>query len=234
MYAIIRKGNKEYYTSAVFGFYDDNPNKSGFCKYYIVLNEEKNKLIKKKMFNPKKKPYYDLTVLLLNDCQHDWDIDADGYGCINFLNKDLVEEIVQGKNISDELIEKCKDIDSRYIYYEYNEIRTQKDVDNFMLVSGGFHDARILEVKELENDILKVIFDGLWGCNIEMVFEGKVSYCIDSRDPEEYDPYWFGSSIFFDNNMIVFVDDEDVEIEDINDNYCWFKAEKVTYHIIPE
>ncbi len=234
MHAIIRKGNKEYYTSAVFGFYDDNPNKSGFCKYVIVFNEEKTKLIKKKMFNPKKKPYYDLTVLLLDDCQNDWDVDTNGYGCVNFLNIDLVEEIVQGKNISNELLKKCKDIDSQYVYYEYNEINTQTDIDKLMLVSGGFHDARIFEMKELEDGILKVVFDGIWGCNIEMTFYGNVSYCTESRNPEEWDPYWFGSSMFIDNGRIVFVDDEDVELKDINDNYCWFKAEKVTYHIIPE
>ena len=204
MHAIIRKGNKEYYTSAVFGFYDDNPNKSGFCKYFIVFNEEKTKLIKKKMFNPKKKPYYDLTVLLLDDCQNDWDVDTNGYGCVNFLNIDLVEEIVQGKNISNELLKKCKDIDSQYVYYEYNEINTQTDIDKLMLVSGGFHDARIFEMKELEDGILKVVFDGIWGCN------------------------------FIDNGRNVFVDEEDVELKDINENYCWFKAEKVTYHIIPE
>ena len=233
MYAIIRKGNKEYYTSAVFGFYDDNPNKNGFCKYYIVLNEEKNKLIKKKLFNPKKKPYYDLTILLLNDYQHDWNIDENGYGCVNFLNKDLIEEIVRGKNIPDKLLKKCIDIDSQYSYKEYHEINDQKDVDNLMLVSGCFHDARILEVKELDNT-LKVMFDGIWGCNIEMIFAGNISYCIESRNPEEYDPYWFGSSMFIDDNMIIFVDDEDVELKDINDNYCWFKAEKVTYRIIPE
>ena len=34
--------------------------------------------------------------------------------------------------------------------------------------------------------------------------------------------------------VVVFVDDEDVELKDIDDNYCWFKAEKVIYRIIPE
>ena len=234
MYAIIRKGNKECYTSAVFGFYNDNPNKNGFCSYYIVFNEEKTKLIKKKMFNPKKKPYCDLTVLLLDDCQNNWDVDTNGYGCVNFLSVDLVEEIVQGKNISNELLKKCKDIDSQYVYHEYNEINSQTDIDKLMLVSGGFHDARIFEMKELEDGILKVVFDGIWGCNIEMTFKGNVSYCTESRNPEEWDPYWFGSSMFIDNGMIVFVDDEDVELKDINDNYCWFKSEKVIYRVVPE
>lgn len=234
MHAIIRKGNKEYYTSAVFGFFDDNPNKNGFCKYYIVFNEEKTKLIKKNIFNPKKRPYYDLMVLLLDDCQHDWNVDSNGYGCVDFLDKSTVEEIVQGKNISDELVGKCKKIDSQYVYHEYNEIKEQKDIEQLMTVSGWFHDARILKIEKVETDTVKVTFDGVWGCNIEMLFDGNVSYCVESRDPDEYDPYWYDSKMFFDNNMIVFVDDEDVEPKDINDNYCWFRAEKVTYHVIPE
>lgn len=43
-----------------------------------------------------------------------------------------------------------------------------------MNVTGWFHDAFIKELEE-DNNVLRVLFDGSWGCKIEMFFEGKVS-----------------------------------------------------------
>ena len=48
MYVIINTGNGNYYTSAVFGYYEDNPSRFGsYEEYYIVLDEKKEKLVKK-------------------------------------------------------------------------------------------------------------------------------------------------------------------------------------------
>jgi len=233
MHAIVRKGNGKYYISVILGCYNDASNDYTH-RYFIVLNEEKDKIIRQPMFNPKKKPHLDQMVLLIDDNQNDWIIQEDGYGCINLFDKKNLLDYALGKDIPLNLLKQCKELDSEYIYSEYNEIKNQKDIDRFMLVSGGFHDARILESQLLNDGTFKVTFDGLWGCNIEMYFIGNVSYCIESRNPEYWDPYWLGSSMYIDNNMVVFVDDEDVELKDIDDNYCWFKAEKVTYRIIPE
>ncbi len=234
MHAIVRKGNGEYYISVILGCYDDTPNDYKHSRYFIVLNEEKDKIIKQPMFNPSKKTYLDKMVLLVDDNQKDWVIQEDGYGCINLFNTKSLLEYANGKEIPLGLIKQCKELDSQYNYSEYNEIKTQADIDSFMLVSGGFHDARILEIKLLDDGTYKVTFDGLWGCNIEMYFSGNVSYCTESRNPEIWDPYWLGSNMFIDNGMIVFVDDEDVELDEINDEYCWFKAENVTYRVVPE
>ena len=46
MHAIIRKGNGEYYISAVFGYYSDRKNKDYYGTYYVVFDEKKEKLIK--------------------------------------------------------------------------------------------------------------------------------------------------------------------------------------------
>jgi len=234
MHAIIRQGDGRYYTSVVLACYDDSPNEHGYGRYFIVLNEEKNKIIKQLMYNPAKKPYIDTIVLLIDDKQTDWNVDNDGYGCVNLFTKSALLEYSQGKDIPDDLLEKCKNLDSCYNYKEYNTIDNQEDIERFMLVSGCFHDASIQETELLEDETLRVLFEGLWGCSIEMFFSGNVSYCTESRNPKLYDPYWFGASIIIDNGMIIFVDEEDVELEDINDNYCWFKAEKLVYRVIPE
>lgn len=67
-----------------------------------------------------------------------------------------------------------------------------------------------------ENDgVLRVLFDGVWGCKIEMFFDGDVSYNTDSRDPDLYDPYWYGSTMIRQDGYIYFVDDDDMKVEDI-------------------
>jgi len=234
MHAIVRKGNGEYYISVILGCYDDTPNDYKHSRYFIVLNEEKDKIVKQPMFNPDKKPYLDQMVLLIDDNQSNWIMREDGYGCVNLFNKKSLLEYANGKDIPSREINQCKELDCQYVYSEYNEIKTQTDIDRFMLVSGGFHDAHILKSQLLDDGTLKVTFDGLWGCTIEMYFSGKLSYCIESRNPEHCDPYWLGSNMFINDDMIVFVDDEDVELNEINDEYCWFKAENVTYRVVPE
>lgn len=233
MHAIIRKGNGEYYISVILGCYEE-PSKDYTHRYFIVLNEEKDKIIKQPMFNPNKKPYLDQMVLLIDDDQNNWIIQEDEYGCVNLFDKKALLDYAHGKDIPLDLIKQCKELDSKYVYSEYNEIKNQADIDRFMLVSGGFHDARILESQMLDDGTFKVTFDGLWGCNMEMYFSGNLSYCIDNRNPEFWNPYWLGSNMFIDNNMIVFVDAEDVDLDEINNEYCWFKAEKVIYRVVPE
>ena len=44
MHAIIRKGNGEYYTSAMFGYYSDKKSEYNYGAYYIVLDETKEHL----------------------------------------------------------------------------------------------------------------------------------------------------------------------------------------------
>ena len=102
-----------------------------------------------------------------------------------------------------------------------------------MLVSGYFHDACISKLKK-QDDALYVLFNGTWGCSIEVWLAGDVSYSVKSRDPENCDPYWFGSSVLMEDGWIYFVDDEYVSIKDITDEYCWFKARTLKYHVIPD
>lgn len=71
------------------------------------------------------------------------------------------------------------------------------------------------------------------GAKIEMWFSGDLEFDTKSRDPRYESPYWFGSTMVLKNGFIYFIDDEDREIEDIGEGFCWFKARYVKYHIIP-
>ena len=134
---------------------------------------------------------------------------------------------------SDEVLEKCRELDSRFHYTEYNEIADDTDIDRLMNVSGWFHDAVIKKMEE-RDDRLRVLFDGVWGCKIEVFFEGDISYNTESRNPEFYDPYWGGSTMIHQNGYFYFVDEDNMKVEDIREGYCWFKARKVAYRVIPD
>lgn len=73
MYAIVRNGNGTFYTSAVFGYFCKITATDDYQKYlerthnqfYLVLNEKKDRLIKKFVF-PWGNKYLDPQVLIIN------------------------------------------------------------------------------------------------------------------------------------------------------------------------
>lgn len=114
-------------------------------------------------------------------------------------------------------------------YHRYLDI-----IENLEWASGGFHDACIQECKLQDDGSLYVKFDGTWGCKVEVWFWGDVEYDISSRDPDECDPYWYGSTVIIWDDFVYFVDEEDMTVDQISDGYCWFKARHMKYRIIPD
>ena len=234
MYAIINQGNGKYYTSLVYARYENKINIDGtnwWGVYYIVLNEDKTALIKHYAYDSNAKPYLKKMIIYIDDNQDDWNIDeTSGCGEVNITDRKSIFEMIEHNTVSNELLA----LDRAITFESYPEIHNDKDIDKLMLASGYFHDATIKQL-ENKNDELYVLFDGIWGCNIEMWFSGDVSYDISSRNPKEYDPYWLGSVMLIDNGFIYFIDDEDASVADAQgNNYCWFKARNVKYHIIPD
>lgn len=85
----------------------------------------------------------------------------------------------------------------------------------------------------LKDGSLHLIFDGIWGCNIEMWFWGDLEYDTESRNPEFEDPYWFDSTLIMQDGFIYLVDGEDMTVDEITSEYCYFKAIHMKYKIIP-
>lgn len=235
MNAIIRLGNGKYYCSAIFGYYNDNQGAGNrYDMYYIVFDQEKTKLIKQPLFNSESSPILDKTVLIFDGDRTNWIMDENGYGGVDFLTKDRALQIVKNGIIPDELLSKCHQADSYAVLNEYNEIKTEKDIHNLMWLAGGFHDAYISKLEEKKDGSLLVLFEGVWGCSVEIYFADDVSYCIDSKDPEDYDIYWFGSTLMLKDEYKIFVDDDCVSLDEIDDSYCWFKAKEMKYRVIPD
>lgn len=233
MYAIIGSGTGAYYTSAVFGFYTHtHADHSDWKQYYIVFDKEKSKLIEQPAYDPTTMPYLHKRVLITDGNHDDWSIDDHGHGGVDFLPKTVVDDFIKN-GLPEDVLAKCQAYDAANPYRESQPVTSERDIDNLMWVSGGFHDARIEKIEELPNGI-KVLFDGVWGCQIEVTFTGEVEYDSESRNPEKYDPYWFDSTVTIQNGFIYMIDDEDVSVENITNGYCWFKARNMTYRVIPE
>ena len=81
---------------------------------------------------------------------------------------------------------------------------------------------------------LYLLFDGIWGCKIEVWLWGDLEYDTSSRDSKDCDPYWFCSTILLQDEFVYFIDDEDVTVDEMKNGCCWFKARHMKYHIIPD
>lgn len=233
----MRNKDGSHYTSVVFGYCCKITATDDYKRYlegvhnrfYVVLNEAKDALIKKHIF-PSDNKYLDPQVLIVEANQDNWLFEDDIHGCVDFLKG--VDFYAEEMAIDPVLLGQCITLDAMYRYNEYVEIKTEKDVENLMRVSGGFHDAYI-ETHEQVADSVHVLFDGVWGCKIEIWFEGEAEYSVESRDPEEDDPTWYGSSFLMHDGFFYFVDEEGVKTENIDNTYRWFKSRRVRYHVIP-
>lgn len=241
MQAIVRQGDGKFYVSPVFGYYKDIKDTDDYQRYlesihtpyYVVWDEAGERLIKWFAMQPNTK-YLIPQILIIESNQDDWNMDEDGVGGLDFLPRDIADQIIESGIFPDGIFEKCKAVGADYKYNPEPEILTMEDVENLEWASGGFHDACIEECKQLDDGSLYVKFEGTWGCKVEVWFWGDVEYNISSRDPEECDPYWYGSTVILQDGFVYFVDEEDMTVDQISDGYCWFKARHMKYHIIPD
>lgn len=230
MYAIVRKGNGQYYTSKVFAYFNTTRDRWDYNhRYWVVLNEEKTKLVNHPVCRGKDiKPL----ILAVDSDQSDWDLVDDDCQFVRGLPGFQLYEMIENDSVPEELLARCIEEDGRIIYDEYPYILTEKSCVDLDWVFGGFHDSYIKETRELDDE-LYVYFEGMWGCDLEVWFEGEISYDIESRNPQYYDPYWMGGKVFFFDGYVCLIDDDDPDLKEIKDGWCWFKARKMKYHVIP-
>lgn len=130
------------------------------------------------------------------------------------------------------MLKRCIEEDAAYTYKEVVDVESDTDLKNLDCAAGGFHDAYV-EKAEKNGDSVYVLFGGVWGCEVEMFFDGDADFCIDARSGEHDDPYWFDSTLFRDGEYIYLADAEKLKPGDITNNYCWFRGKHLKYRIIP-
>lgn len=231
MYAIIREGDGQFYTSMVFGYYRSSDKSDYKNRFWIVLNKEKNALIKQHVFKQNTK--YLIPMVLITDADETaWNKLSENEESVDFLPTGELLPLIDSNCVPDELTRKCIDMDSAYRFESLRAIESINDIRDLMCVSGDFHDAFIAEKKELDNS-LYILFDGVWGCKIEVWFEGEVAYDTSCRDSGKYDPYWSSSTVTVEDGFVYLIDDENVSVSDLDSSFCWFKARSMKYRVIP-
>ncbi len=241
MHAIIRQDDGKYYVSAVFGYYRDVTATEDYKRYiesihkpyWIVWDSEKKRLIRWLSMVPDTK-YIIPQILIVDSERNNWNLDEDGVGCVDFLSRELLDSFLDDEIQPEEILSRCRAMDAGYVYNEITEVKNQQDIEDLDWVSGGFHDARIAKEKLQDDGTLYLRFDGTWGCEIEVWFSGDLEYDTSSRDPEECDPYWYGSTVILHNGFVYFVDEEDMTVDKITPGYCYFKARHMKYKVIPD
>ena len=150
MHAIVRQGDGKYYVSPVFGYYKDVKSKDDYQRYlesihtpyYVVWDEAGEHLIKWFAMQPNTK-YLIPQILIIESGQEGWIEDEDGVGGVDFLPREVADQIIDSGLFPDGVFEKCKAVGAGYEYKPEQEILTQKDIENLEWASGGFHDACI-------------------------------------------------------------------------------------------
>ncbi len=232
MYAIIREGDGKFYTSMVFGYYKSSDNSDYKNRFWIVLNKAKTALIKQHVLQ--QNTQYLIPMVLITDADESgWNKISANEESAAFLPTGKLLSLIDNDAVPDELTRKCIDMDKAYSFEPIRSINGASDIRDFTWVSGGLHDAYIAEKKEGE-DALYLLFDGTWGCKIEVWFEGDVSYDTSGRDSGKWDPYWFGSTVTMENGFVYLMDEEDVLVQDIRPEHCWFRARTMKYRVIPD
>ena len=241
MHAIVRQGHGKYYISAVFGYYCDITGKDDYGKYlqsiynpyWIVWDVNGERLIRWHDNEPNTK-FIVRQTLIVDSSRDNWKLDDNGNGCVDFLSREQLDLLLDSDQQPADILDKCRAMDFGYVYDAIPEIKTQKDIDDLSWASGGFHDAFIEKQELLEDGTLHLLFDGTWGCKVEVWFWGDMEYDTSSRNPEVSDPYWFGATILLHDGFVYLVDGDDMAVEEIGPGQCFFKARHMRYRIIPD
>ena len=229
MYAIVREGEGKFYTSMVFGFYS-NP-EDAYDRYWIVLNREKTALVRKNLFQENTKYLY-LMVLITDADESGWrKLDAHRES-LDFLPTETLPELIDRGAVSKELIQRCLELDRAYLYEEVRQVRTAEDIRDLSWVSGGFHDGFVQKLEQREDE-LYILFDGLWGCSLEVWFEGDVAYDVSACTEGNRDPYWYDSKVLFHEGFVYLIDNEKA-VAGQWDGQCWFRGRNMRYRVIPD
>ena len=108
-------------------------------------------------------------------------------------------------------------------------VNDQNDIDNLLTFTGWFHDASICDVKWNENKTeLTLALEGIWGIErLYLHLKGDIS--LYKNKEYEYE-YFFGVSIFFENDKICFIGDENyISMNEIEENITNFSARNMSY-----
>lgn len=83
-------------------------------------------------------------------------------------NEDVLKKSIEGKELPEDIIKRCKELQSTLALKEWNEINDQKDIDGLLDLSFGFHDGVVKSITKAEDSTTVEI--ECWGCTVYLKF----------------------------------------------------------------
>ncbi len=162
--------------------------------------------------------------------------DCFGYAWV-LENSDLMKRIKAGKQVDEQYIKMAEEQNKSIDTGEWKYVKNQKDAENLLSAAWGFHDATLksisYELRESVSDpsCVRVLFTGCWECDIVLEFKKDVLIhlnCDDSATPDDI----MDSNILFHDGFVYWVDDCIESVDDITEEYIYFRARSLAWKMI--
>ncbi len=218
------RGKNGFYNSIVFAIYD-----KGWNSEVLVFNHDSTALHFVKLWKPNR------SVFIYNADKEGWIIKkkVEGY---DWILENVTRKFFKTK-INDEILDKCKELQTTVKDFEWFDINNKTDVDSLMYAALDFHDSYIKNMY-VDGEKQYILFDTTWGCEILFELKGNVEtnlfqdYGHIIRDNEYLQI--FDSTMFFQDNLTYWVDDCSITSFDeiLKMKAYYFYAEKVKWKLI--
>lgn len=151
------------------------------------------------------------------------------------ISEGLFKTVINEAKIWD----RCKALQSAVYPREWFELNDQDDISGLMVCALDFHDAYVRKIYT-ESDKQCINFDTTWGCHILLELDGSVETNLfknfgncTTEDGKNYLAI-LDSSMFFENGLIYWVDDESVTsgINVKDSEHYYFCANRVKWKLI--
>ncbi len=207
MIAKIRSYNS-FYNSIVFAIFNN-----GWKSKVLVFNQDYTALQTVPMYSLKRGSIEKRNVFIYNtEKDNDWidNKNVVGYGWVFEV---LTCKFSVKKTYDTAIFDKCKALQTTVQDREWMELKNDADVEALLYAALDFHDAYVKSIFN-ESEKQYICFDTTWDCEILFELEGNFETNL-FKDyghivvGENY-PTIYAATMFFQNNMIYWVDDDGV------------------------
>lgn len=191
------------YDSVVFAWY-----KKGWNSFVIVFDENYDALKPVKIWIPERRVFlYDMTR------SDDWVVKkrVEGY---DWVLKNISKKFFKIR-INPTITDKCKELQSTVENCDWFEIKNKTDIEGLLACAVYFHDSHVEKLYR-ENDKQYIRFDDVWDCEILFELDGNIQTNLFENFGAVIDENGnffviMDSSMFIENGLIYWVDDEAVQ-----------------------
>lgn len=224
------KTDNGFYNSIVFAIFND-----GWKSEVLVFNQDYTALQTVHIYTTKIKIHRNVFI-------YDTEKDAEwiskkkveGY---NWILKNVTKGFFKTKINDTSILDKCKALQATVEDCCWFELKNETDIDGLMYVAFGFHDSYVKDMY-IESGKQFIHFDTTWGCEILFELDGNFETNL-FKDyghiaiGDDY-PLIMDSSMFFENNLIYWVDCDGIQNTSAFEEYDfkYFCANRIKWKLI--